>query len=155
AMLSEVSTLWLSDFIELYEDAILLPKKPRVIAARVSLESDRSFVSYEDAVAHFGGQPIASNVDVAWNQTLPDTWFEDPIRSEQRRFAIRSEVVRVGVRVVTVLRFVAPGVVVRAFEFTGDPGLVRLDPRWHQAALRFVELGFFHILEGTDHLLFL
>src|SRR6516225_6360376 len=43
----------------------------------------------------------------------------------------------------------------RAFELRGDPGLVRLDPRWHQAALRFVESGFWHILEGTDHLLFL
>jgi len=32
---------------------------------------------------------------------------------------------------------------------------VRLDPRWHQAAARFVRLGFFHILDGTDHLLFL
>ena len=28
-------------------------------------------------------------------------------------------------------------------------------PRWHQAARRFVELGFFHILDGTDHCLFL
>jgi hypothetical protein len=43
----------------------------------------------------------------------------------------------------------------RAFEFSGDPGLVRLDPRWHQAALQFVKLGFEHILDGTDHLLFL
>ena len=43
----------------------------------------------------------------------------------------------------------------RAFEFHGDPGLVPLDPRWHQAALRFVESGFWHILEGIDHLLFL
>src|SRR5262249_19093264 len=32
---------------------------------------------------------------------------------------------------------------------------VRLDPHWYQAALRFVQLGFLHILEGTDHLLFL
>jgi hypothetical protein len=31
---------------------------------------------------------------------------------------------------------------------------VRLDPRWHQAALRFVALGFQHILDGIDHLLF-
>ncbi|SVC72726.1 uncharacterized protein METZ01_LOCUS325580, partial [marine metagenome] len=28
-------------------------------------------------------------------------------------------------------------------------------PRWHQAALRFVALGFEHILDGIDHLLFL
>jgi hypothetical protein len=32
---------------------------------------------------------------------------------------------------------------------------VRLDPRWHQAALRFIVLGFEHILDGIDHLLFL
>jgi hypothetical protein len=44
---------------------------------------------------------------------------------------------------------------VRAFEFTGDPGLVRLDPSWHQAALQFIGMGFSHILDGTDHLLFL
>jgi hypothetical protein len=53
------------------------------------------------------------------------------------------------------MRFLAPARDVRAFAFTGDPGLVRLDPRWHQAALRFVRLGFGHILGGTDHLLFL
>ena len=56
---------------------------------------------------------------------------------------------------VTVLRFLPPGGAVRAFEFPGDPGLVRLDPRWYQAALNFVHLGFLHILDGTDHLLFL
>ena len=38
---------------------------------------------------------------------------------------------------------------------SGDAGLVRLDPRWHQAAWRFVRLGFAHILDGIDHLLFL
>jgi len=126
-----------------------------VIAARVSLESDRSFVSYEAAARHFAWPPMANSIDVAWNQTLLDVWFEYPIRSERSRFSIHSELARLGLRVVTVLRFVLPGGVVRAFEFTGDPGIVRLDPRWHQAALRFIDLGFFHILEGTDHLLFL
>jgi HupE / UreJ protein len=57
--------------------------------------------------------------------------------------------------VVTALRFLPPAGDVRAFELRGDPGLVRLDPRWHQAALRFVGLGFLHILDGIDHLLFL
>ena len=37
----------------------------------------------------------------------------------------------------------------------GRSGLVPLDPRWYQAARRFVEMGFLHILDGTDHLLFL
>jgi hypothetical protein len=44
---------------------------------------------------------------------------------------------------------------VRAFELHGDPGLERLDPSWLQSAYRFVETGFLHILDGTDHLLFL
>jgi hypothetical protein len=45
--------------------------------------------------------------------------------------------------------------VVRAFEFTDAAGLLRLEPQWYQAAFRFVRLGFNHILDGTDHLLFL
>ena len=154
-MLPELTTLWISDFIDLYEDTALLPKRPRVLASRVSLESDRSFVSYEAAVAHLTGPPLASNLDVAWNQTLLDVWLEYPIRSERSRFSIHSTLARLGVRVVTTVRLIASNGTVRAFEFTGDPGLVRLDPRWHQAALRFIDLGFFHILGGMDHLLFL
>ena len=55
----------------------------------------------------------------------------------------------------TVVRYQPPAGAERAFELEGDPGLVHLDPRWHQAAWRFVTLGFRHILDGTDHLLFL
>ena len=154
-ILPEGATLWISDFLELYEDATPLPRKPRVVAARVSLESDRSFVSYADAIAHFQGPALASGINVAWNQTLLDVWFEYPIRDQSSRFSIHSALARLGVRVVTVLRFVPPGGAVRALEFTGDPGLLRLDPSWHQAALRFIQLGFVHILDGTDHLLFL
>ena len=72
-----------------------------------------------------------------------------------REFSIHPGLARLGLRVITALRFLPPDGAVRAFEFIGDPGLVRLDPRWYQAALRFVKLGFFHILDGTDHLLFL
>ena len=71
------------------------------------------------------------------------------------RSAIRPRVDRFGQSVSTALRFLPPRGETRAFEFHGDPGLVRLDPRWHQAALRFVVSGFWHILEGIDHLLFL
>jgi hypothetical protein len=90
-----------------------------------------------------------------WNQALMDVLFEYTISSDRSEFAIDPALGRLGVRVVTTLRFRAPGGVERAFELRGDPGIVRLDPRWHQAAWRFVALGFFHILDGTDHLLFL
>ncbi len=154
-LLPDASVLWISDFIQLHEDDDHLPKKPRVVAVRVSLESDQSFASYEQAAAHITGPALANDTNVAWNQTTLDVWFEYPIHSDRSAFSIHPELARLGLRVVTALRFLPPGGAVRAFEFMGDPGLVRLDPRWHQAALRFVRLGFFHILDGTDHLLFL
>ena len=154
-MLPGVATLWISDFLELYEDGEPVTKKPRVAATRISLESERAFVSYQSALALLQGPPLANDVNVDWNQTLLDVWFDYPIRSERSRLSIRSELARLGLRVTTVLRFVTPQGAVRALEFTGDPGLLRLDPRWYQATLRFVQLGFFHILDGTDHLLFL
>ena len=65
--------------------------------------------------------------------------FDYPIQSDRSRFAIHMAFDRLGIRVVTALRFLPPGGVVRAYELEGDAGLVQLDPRWHQAALRFVE----------------
>ena len=54
-----------------------------------------------------------------------------------------------------VLRFLPPGGAVRAFEFIGDPAWFG----WTRAGTRpprdSSKLGFFHILDGTDHLLFL
>ena len=152
--LRDAATLWVSDAIQLYEGDALLPK-PHVADARASLQSDRSFSSYEQALAHVTGTRLPKNTEVVWNQSLLDVLFEYPIHSDRSDFSIRLKFDTLALRVVTVLRFLPPTGVVRAFEFTDDPGLVRLDPRWHQAALRFVELGFGHILDGTDHLLFL
>jgi hypothetical protein len=54
------------------------------------------------------------------------------------------------------VRVLLPDGSVRAWQFSGDaPEAVPLDPRWYQAASSFVALGFHHILDGTDHLLFL
>jgi HupE / UreJ protein len=152
--LRDAATLWVSDAIQLYEGDALLPK-PHVADAHASLQSDRSFSSYEQALAHVTGPGLPENTEVVWNQSLLDVLFEYPIHSDRSDFSIRLKFDTLALRVVTVLRFLPPTGVVRAFEFTDDPGLVRLDPRWHQAALRFVELGFGHILDGTDHLLFL
>ncbi|MBA0088384.1 MAG: HupE/UreJ family protein, partial [Acidobacteria bacterium Pan2503] len=107
------------------------------------------------AIAHLTSPPLSDSTDVFWDQTLLDVLFDTPVQSERSRFSIEPRFARLGLRVITVLRLVLPGGEIRAFEFDGDPGLVRLDPRWHQAALRFVDLGFLHILDGTDHLLFL
>ncbi|HEY2135994.1 MAG TPA: HupE/UreJ family protein [Xanthobacteraceae bacterium] len=145
--------LYIVDNITITENNAVLPA-PRIAYARVSLPSDRSFVSYEQARAHVAEPRLPDNLDLYWDQQLLDVLLEYPIRSDRSQFAIHPRVDRFGHEVSTALRFLPPGGAVRAFEFRGDPGLVPLDPRWHQAALRFVEEGFWHILDGADHLLF-
>ncbi len=146
--------IYLTDNITLYENNVPLPA-PRVVHVRVSLPSDRSFVSYAQALAHVEGPRLADTMDLYWNQQLLDVLLEYPIQSDHSEFSIRPRVDRFGRNVSTALRFLPPGGAARAFEFHGDPGLVHLDPSWGQAAFRFVTSGFWHILEGTDHLLFL
>jgi hypothetical protein len=152
--LREAASLWIVDQIELYENDARLAD-PRMAAVRVSLPWDRSFATFEEAEAHLAGPRLPDETELYWNQGLLDVWLEYSIRSPGSRFSIHPGLGRLGLHVVTVLRFLPPGGAVRAFELPGEPGLVLLDPRWHQAAFRFVELGFFHILDGTDHLLFL
>jgi len=154
ATLRDAATLWVSDYLDLYENGDLLPA-PRVAAVRAALQSDKSFATYDEAFAHLNGPGLPEQTEFFWSQGLLDVLFEYPIHSDQSRFSIRPRLARLGIRTLTVLRFLPPGGGVRAFEFPGDPGLVQLDPRWHQAALQFVQLGFFHILDGADHLLFL
>jgi HupE/UreJ protein len=152
--LRDAATIWISRQMEIYEGDVQL-REPNVVETRVSLPSDKSFASYEEALAHVMGPPLTNDTDLVWDQALMDVLFDYPIESDQSEFSIRSGLARLGLRVVTVLRFLPPSGVVRAFEFLDDPGVIHLDPRWHQAALQFVKLGFLHILEGTDHLLFL
>jgi|SRR5689334_9675875 len=152
-LLPDAATLWISDFIDLYENNTVLPK-PRVAKVLLSLPSDRSFTAYDAAMAHVTGPELDNNV--FWDQVMLDVLFEYPIQSDRSRFSIApGGLNRLGLNVVTVLSYVLPNGTIRAFEFTSDPGLVRLDPQWYQAAGRFVDLGFRHILDGTDHLLFL
>ena len=152
--LRDAAALWLAKDIEIFEGAARLPA-PRIVAARASLPSDRSFVTYESALAHVTGPPLAPGVTLFWNQAMLDVLLEYPIASDRSAFSIRPALARLGLRVAVAVRYQPPAGAERAFELAGDAGLVHLDPRWHQAAWRFVRLGFAHILDGTDHLLFL
>ncbi|MBL8699930.1 MAG: HupE/UreJ family protein [Alphaproteobacteria bacterium] len=152
--LRAATKLWLIDNIAILEGDAALPA-PRLVRARVSLPSDKSFAGYDTARAHVLGPGLPESLDLYWNQQFLDVLLEYPIRSDRAPFAIRLKVDRLGLRVGTALRFLPPSSPTRAFEFHGDPGLVRLDPSWHQAAMRFVAAGVVHILEGFDHLLFI
>ncbi len=154
ATLRDAATLWVGDFLDVYEDDVRLPS-PTVASVRASLQSDRSFVSYDEALAHLTGPPLDPASEFFWSQGLLDILFEYPIQFDRSLFSIDPRLARLGIRTKTALRVFQPDGTERAFEFDGDPGLVRLDPRWFQAARQFVSLGFAHILGGADHVAFL
>ncbi len=167
SLLDDAAMLWVGESLELLSDGIRLDGL-RVIERRLSLPSDRSFRSFDQAVAHIGGTRLAETVRIPWRQALLDVHFEAPLVDPSASVAIQPELARLGLRVRIALQFLpydghmdVPGgspeeeQIVRVFDLRGNPGLVQLDPRLHQAALRFVALGFEHILDGIDHLLFL
>ncbi len=153
-LLPELATQWIASYVEIHE-AGSPAGGGRIAATQVSLPSDKSFATFEEALAHVNEPKPANTENLSADQVLFDVLLEYPIRSEQSDFSIRPGLEHLAARVLMVLRFLPPDGSVRAFQFHGDPGLVPLDPSWGQAAWRFVELGFFHILDGPDHLLFL
>jgi len=152
--LRDAATIWIAREVALYEEDRRLPV-PDVVAVRVSLPSDRSFQAYETALAHIEGSPLSEETDLYWEQGVMDAWLEYPIASDQSRLAIDPGLRPLAQRVTIALQLLMPDGRVRVFELHDDPGRVLLDPRWGQAAARFVGSGFTHILDGLDHLLFL
>src|SRR6202140_4138335 len=55
--------LWLGNFIDVYEGNTSLAR-PVVAATRLSLESDRSFTSFEQALAHLTGPRLTNETNV-------------------------------------------------------------------------------------------
>jgi len=149
----DAAVIWIAREVGLFENGNHL-NEWEIAAARLSLPSDRSFDSYEQAIANFDNPPLPDNTELYRDQALLDVLIRYPIQSATSDFSIEPDVARLGLRTTTVVRFLHPDGVERIFEFTGDPGLVRLDPRWHHAFFRFVRTGFEHILDGVDHLLF-
>lgn len=150
----DAATMWISDFVELFENGQPLPK-PTVRAVRAELPSSRSFTSFDEAMAGVLAPPLPDTTNLVWEQGMLDVLFEYPIASDRSQFAIHPGFTRLGLQVNVGLRFLSPDRPERVFDVHADIGIVELDPRWHQAAWLFVKEGFWHILDGTDHLLFL
>jgi hypothetical protein len=151
--LRDAAQLWLVDNLDLFEGDRRLPLA--IVAVRASIPSDRSFAEYETALAHFSAAPLAAGLDLPWQQALLDVQLEAPIESASSLFSLDARTGRLGMRVVNAVRFFGANGVERVYQIEGEAGAVPLDPRWHQAMLRFLALGFEHILGGADHLLFL
>lgn len=153
-MVLEAADVWVADYVAFLENGEPLGRG-ELAAVRVAIPGDRAFLSWERAYANVLSDPLADGVELPPGQAMVDVLLEWPITSESSDFSYAAGLNHLGLRTVTVLRFLPAGGAERAFQFSGDPGVVRLDPRWHQAAWRFVVFGFEHILDGIDHILFL
>jgi HupE / UreJ protein len=153
--LREAASLWLVDELAVFENGRRL-ENPRLIAVRASRPADRSFATYASALAHMRAARLPQTIALPWQQAALDVLYELPIASETAAFSLDTAAfARLGQRVTTVLRFLPADGTERLYELSGGATRLALDPRWYQAASRFVRQGFAHILGGTDHLLFL
>ncbi len=152
--LQEAARMYITESLHFYENGVELSDK-ELVATRVSLPSDRSFVNFDSAMDNVLSPPLDDSVDLFYRQGVLDVLVTYPIQAEDSDFSIEPELGTLSEETRTVLRFLVPTGAERVFNYLGNPGLVELDPRWYQAAFRFIEMGFLHILEGIDHLLFL
>ncbi len=63
-LLRDAANVWIADYVEMYENDRRL-ERGGIVATRVSLPSDRSFATYDGALANVTGPPLADTVDAA------------------------------------------------------------------------------------------
>jgi hypothetical protein len=124
--------------------------------ARISLPSDKSFDSYDGAVAHVRGPKLPDSTQLYYNQGFLDLELLYPIQSPDANFGIQT-LLGTGLanRTETLVTFVRPDGAVHDFRVVNPTGVVRLDPSRLQAARVFLTSGFFRFLDSLDHLLFI
>lgn len=140
---------WVADPVTLYENGTPTVR-PSIQATQISLESDRSFATFDSAAARLRAPLPASSENLFWKQVYFDVDLAFPIHDAGANFSIRPAYADLGERVNTVFHYNG-----RTLLIPGDQERFPLEPGWWQAAWLFLRMGFVHILEGADHLLFL
>ena len=154
AALVDAARIYLVGSLQVFADGAALPPG-EIVKARVAQPGDRSFVDFESAMRLVDGPRLPDEEELYWKQAMLDVLLSFPIASSRAEFAVDPKLDRIAMATHTVMRFVTAAGDVRAYDFTGYPGRVELEPGWWRAAWRFTQLGFLHILAGVDHLLFL
>jgi hypothetical protein len=152
--LEDAARLYLSDAIKLFADGTALGTG-QLLHARVAPVSDRSFVDFGTALALVQSPRLADTEEVFWKQAWLDVLMAYPLTQRATRFSVDAQLQRLGEQTYTVLHFAPLDGPERVFSYEGAPGRIELDPGFWSATVRFVGLGFTHILGGIDHLLFL
>ena len=146
--LGGLAKIWVADKVALSESGV--PSgSARIVATQISIESDKSFASFERADARLKLPLPRNEENLFWKQVFLDVALEFPIRDAAAKFSIRPGFADLGERVDTVLHFQE-----HTYYVSGEQEMFPLEPSWWQTAWLFMRMGFVHILDGTDHLLF-
>jgi hypothetical protein len=127
----------------------------QLLKARVAFPADKSFVDFDTALANVNSPPLTNDEQLYWKQGSLDVLMSYPLAVPQAKLSVDSNLERIAMETHTVLRFLPVNGTERIYSYNGNPGRIELEPGWWHATYKFIELGFFHILEGIDHLLFL
>jgi hypothetical protein len=152
--LQQAAELWFVDNLKMTQDQQALTQVS-VKSARISLPSNRAFISYEQALTHVRSDQWDLPSQLVWNQQYLDVEIEVNAKNKGSNIEIDFGLQRLAQRVAIDLRFQLLNAEERAFEFNAREGAVLLNPSAWQASWRFIQMGFKHILSGTDHLLFI
>jgi len=152
--LLQAAELWFVDNLKIVQGHQSL-NPVSVRSARISLPSDRSFVNYEQALLHVRSENWDLPSQLVWNQQYLDLELQVNAKYDNSNIEIDFGLERLAQRVAIDLRFQLLDAEERAFEFNAREGAVLLNPSAWQASWRFIQMGFKHILSGTDHLLFI
>ena len=153
-VLLDAASVYITDELRVYENGVSIEDKT-ITAFRAESPQNRSIQTWETAIENINKPPLKNDERLYYGQAVLDVLYEFPIISDTSQFSIHPTLNKLASITNTVLRFMPPETGERVFNYIGDPGEVVLDPSLLHALYEFMELGFFHILEGTDHILFL
>ena len=154
AALNDAARVYLIPGIQCFADGEPLGTA-ELLRTRFATLDDRSFVDFDSALALVRSPRLPEDTAVSWKQGWLDVLLAYPLTQPATRFAIDAQLQRLGEQIHTALHFVPKTGPQRVFSYEGVPGRIELDPGFWSATSRFVGLGFRHILDGIDHLLFL
>ena len=155
--LRDAAQLWIADGLRLRVGARALGA-PQVVAVRAALPGDRVFESYDEALRAVQQSPLPTDTDIPVGQVMLDVLLDVPtaglVVGDDADLVLEPRWAHLGVRTTTVVTLMLSNGAKRVITFDGDPGAVRLDPRWWHAAWQFLLAGMKHMVSGVDHLLF-
>ena len=154
AVLLDAAHIYLTEELRVFEEGQLIEDK-MITALRATTPQDRSIQSWDTAIKSIKSPTRTNDDKIYYKQIALDVLYEFPIKSDQSKFSLQPTLNKLASITNTVLHFIPAGKGERVFNYTGNPGVVELDPSLMHALYEFMKLGFFHILDGTDHILFL